>query len=76
MIWFGWVLGHINHFRLFNAKSMFIHVNSSILTIQFGVRIDFVDSELNVKTVIFIAIQFSMSTQFKSQNTSISNTSV
>ena len=21
MIWFGWVLWHINHFRLFNAKS-------------------------------------------------------
>ena len=23
MIWFGWVLWHINHYRLFNAKSFF-----------------------------------------------------
>ena len=26
----GWVLWHINHCRLFNAKSIFIHINSSI----------------------------------------------
>ena len=26
MIWFGWVLWHINHCRLFNAKSSFIHI--------------------------------------------------
>ena len=25
-----WVLWHINHCRLFNAKSIFIHINSSI----------------------------------------------
>ena len=24
--WFGLILWHINHFRLFNAKSMFIHI--------------------------------------------------
>ena len=27
MIWFGWVLWHINHCRLFNAKSsLYIHI--------------------------------------------------
>ena len=27
MIWFGWVLWHINHFRLFNAKSsLYIYI--------------------------------------------------
>ena len=27
MIWFGWVLWHINHCRLFNAKSsLFIYI--------------------------------------------------
>ena len=27
MIWFGWVLRHINHFRVFNAKSsLYIYI--------------------------------------------------
>ena len=27
MIWFGWVLWHINHYRLFNAKSsLYIYI--------------------------------------------------
>ena len=30
-IWFGMILWHINQYRLFNAKSIFIHVNGSIL---------------------------------------------
>ena len=30
LIWFGLVLWHINHWRFFNAKSIFIHINSSI----------------------------------------------
>ena len=30
LLWFGLVLWHINHCRLFNAKSIFIHINSSI----------------------------------------------
>ena len=30
MVWFGWVLWHINNCWLFNAKSIFIHINSSI----------------------------------------------
>ena len=29
-VWFGLVLWHINHCRLLNAKSSFIHINSSI----------------------------------------------
>ena len=31
LFWFGWVLWHINLCRLFNAKSIFIHINSAIL---------------------------------------------
>ena len=30
--WFGLVLWHINRCRLFNAKSIFIHINSFIST--------------------------------------------
>ena len=30
-ILFGLVLWHINHSRLFNAKSIFVHINSSVL---------------------------------------------
>ena len=30
VFWFGLVLWHINHCRLFNAKSIFIHINNSI----------------------------------------------
>ena len=30
LVWFGLVLWHINHCRLLNAKSIFIHINSSI----------------------------------------------
>ena len=29
--WFGLILWHINHWRLFNPKSIFIHINSFIL---------------------------------------------
>ena len=32
--WFGLVLWHINHCRLFNAKSIFIRINSSISNIS------------------------------------------
>ena len=31
LVWFGLVWLHINHCRLFNAKSIFMHINSSIL---------------------------------------------
>ena len=30
LVWFGLVLWHINHCNLFNAKSIFIHITSSI----------------------------------------------
>ena len=30
LFWFGLVLWHINHYRLLNAKFIFIHINSSI----------------------------------------------
>ena len=31
MIWFGWVLWHINHWRLFNAKSsLYIYIRYMI----------------------------------------------
>ena len=33
---FGWVSWHITHCRLFNAKSILIHIHSSIQTIQFN----------------------------------------
>ena len=29
-VWFCWVLWHINHCRLYNAKSIVIHINCSI----------------------------------------------
>ena len=28
LVWFGLILWHINHWRLFNAKSIFIHINN------------------------------------------------
>ena len=30
LVWFGLVLWHNNHWRLFNTESIFIHINSSI----------------------------------------------
>ena len=30
LVWFDLVLWHINQFRLFNAESIFIHINNSI----------------------------------------------
>ena len=35
MIWFGWVLWHINHCRLFNAKSS-LYIYIYIRYIAFG----------------------------------------
>ena len=56
LVWFGLVfLWHINHCRLFNVKSVFIHINSSIQLFHF---IQW--------TVQFQTIQFSISTQFSS----------
>ena len=41
--------------------------------VQFSVIIVFVYTQLNVKTALFQPIQFSISTQFKCQNSSILN---
>ena len=39
LVWFGFslVLWHVNHYRLFKAKSIFIQVNILFQTIQFSV---------------------------------------
>ena len=42
LVWFGLVLWHINHCWLFNAKSIFIHINSSISKkVQFYISTEF-----------------------------------
>ena len=84
MIWFGLVLWHINHCRLFNAKSsLYIlniydliwfglvswHINHCRL---FNAKLIF----MHVKTVLFQTIQFNISTQFECQNSCISNNPV
>ena len=45
-------------------------------TIQFPISIDFFYTRLNVKTVPFKKNQFSISTQFKYQNSSVSCNSI
>ena len=52
-----------------------IQFNQTVLiqTIQFNIWIVFVNTQLNVKTVLFEAIQFSISTQFTCQNSFISS---
>ena len=60
LVWF--VLWHINHCSLFNATSIFIHINSSISN-------NLVQHKYNIlisKIVLYRAIQFSISTQFSS----------
>ena len=47
-----------------------------IQTILFSIIIDLVHTQLNVETVLFQTIQFSIGTQFTCQNSSISNKSV
>ena len=57
---FGLVwLGYINYCRLFSASSMFIHIEGPFLNNSYV-------HSLNVKTVLFQAIQFSISTKFNS----------
>ena len=36
MIWFGWVLWHINPCRLFNAQSIFILIKVNLMTVVEG----------------------------------------
>ena len=78
VIWFvtfGLVLWHINHCRLFNAKSIFIHRNSSISNNSVQHKNSFFYSQLNVKTILLQTIQFGTSTQFNGKKSSISNNS-
>ena len=49
MIWFGWVLWHINHCRLFNAKSCFIYILNT-----YDLLTHFVDIFLNKTELIFL----------------------
>ena len=60
MIWFGWVLWHINHCRLFYAKSsLYIYNKYNSIKHQ-----SFVYTQLNDQTVLFLTIQFSISHLF------------
>ena len=47
-----------------------------IQLIQFSISTDFVYTPLNVKIVLYLTIQFSVSTVSMSKNSSISNNSV
>ena len=62
---FGSVLSHINHGRLFNAKSIFIQINSSILNNSVQHKYSFFClHKAKCQTVLFQTIQFSISTVF------------
>ena len=66
-VWFGLILWYINHCRLFNTRSIFIHINSSISNNSVLYKYKFLFRHiLNVKTVLFQAIYLSISTQFNS----------
>ena len=62
LVWF--ILWHINHCRLFHAKSIFIHINSSISNNSVQHKNIFVYTQLNVKNSSISNIQFSISTPF------------
>ena len=66
LVSFRLVLWHINNSRLFNAKSIFIHTNSSISNNSVNHKYSILFTQLNLKTVLFQAIQFSISTLFSS----------
>ena len=68
---FLWVLWCTNLYRLFKDKYNFIQINSSVSnnSVSLQKQSYFKQAEvwsLNVKTVLFQAIQFSISTQFSS----------
>ena len=77
IVWFDWVLWHINHCGLFNAKSgLFIYIkymickhkstklNSSKFSNNSINHQTFVYTQLNDQTVLFQTIQFSKSHLF------------
>ena len=65
-VWFGLVSWHVNHYRLRNAKSIFIQINSSISNNSVEHEYIFY-TQLNAKIVLFQTIQFSISTPFRCQ---------
>ena len=66
LVWFGLVLCHSNHCGLSKAKSIFIHINSSISNNSLSHKYRFLFTQLNIKTVQFQTIQFCISTLFSS----------
>ena len=77
MIWFGLVLWHINHCRLFNAKSyLYIYIKCMIDIFKwplahcfhtvkfFHLFLSNTNTQLNIETVLLQTIQFSISVQF------------
>ena len=66
MIWFVWVLSHINHSRLLMPNPFsYIYIYTVLFqTIQFLISIVFVYTQFIIKTVLFQTIQFSMQKQF------------
>ena len=70
MIWFGWVLWHINHCRSFNAKSgLFIYITydkklNSFKYCYISLTSVICLTQLNDQTVLFPRIQFSVSNLF------------
>ena len=56
----GWVLWHINLCRLFNTKTIFMQIVSSVLNDSSLAQVH----SLIVKTVLIQLIQFSISTDF------------
>ena len=55
LVWFGLVLWNIKHCCLFNAKSIFIHINILFQTMQFNVSTQFKCQtiQLNISKVFF-----------------------
>ena len=63
---FDLVWSHINYCKLFNAKSIFIHINSSISNNSVQHKYNFCLHTVKCKTVLFQTIQRSIITQFSS----------
>ena len=63
MIWFGWVLRHINHCRLFNVKS-FLYIYIKYMISKHILLITF----LNEPEFIFFALRWFYLFLFKTKN--------
>ena len=60
----------------FNCQAIKFSQTVLIQLIYFSIITDFVYTQLNVKIVLYLTIQFSVSTVFNVKNSSISNNSV